>query len=100
MNGAPVIESTLATRLKPLFEKDVALVQNWIDKGLMASLQPQHLFFIIWAATQTYADFSTQICLMLGKDKLVESDFETATDLLTRIILQGLQVKCNQSANK
>lgn len=100
MNGAPVIESTLTSRLKPLFEKDTALVQSWIDQGLMAQIPPQHLFFIIWAATQTYADFSTQICLMLGQEKLQISDFDAAADLLTRMVLQGLQINCTYSVNK
>ncbi len=93
MNGAPVLQTTLQDRLKPLFEKDVKIVQKWIDMGLMQTVSPQHLFFMIWAATQTYADFACQISLMLGKENLEQADYEAATQTLTQMVIQGLGIK-------
>src|SRR5690606_40197558 len=40
---------------------NIACIQSWIDQGLMARVDPNHLLFSIWAATQTYADFDWQI---------------------------------------
>ena len=38
-------------------EAKCAVIEGWIAAGRMAPVEPKHLFFIIWAATQTYADF-------------------------------------------
>ncbi|HBD39936.1 MAG TPA: TetR family transcriptional regulator, partial [Cupriavidus sp.] len=39
-------------------------------------VDPYHLFFTIWAATQTYADFDAQVCAVLGVSQLDTEDFE------------------------
>lgn len=44
---------------------------------------------MIWAATQTHADFGVQVAAVLGKDELEGADFESAAQTLTRIILRG-----------
>lgn len=89
INGAPHIKDYLLEKLLPKLDADIALVRKWIAEGLMDPIDPYHLFFSIWATTQTYADFSTQISLVLRKDNLDTSDFEAAGDFLTRTILKG-----------
>ena len=93
INGAPVLKDYLISHLKPQFERDVALVSKWVEAGLIDPIDPEHLFFTIWAATQTYADFSTQIQLMQGKSVLSEADFDKAEAFLTKFVLQGMGVK-------
>jgi TetR/AcrR family transcriptional regulator len=53
----------------------------------MAKVEPKHLFFIIWAASQTYADFEVQVAVLLDRRRLKASDFETASALLQRMVL-------------
>jgi TetR/AcrR family transcriptional regulator len=55
----------------------------------MAPLEPAHLFFTIWAATQTYADFDAQITAVLGHERQTAADREAATEQLVRLVLRG-----------
>ncbi len=89
INGAPHLSEEIKTKLLSRFEEDVRLVESWISEGMMDPIEPKHLFFMIWSTTQTYADFSAQIEIILGKKKLTASDFEDATKLVSRVILKG-----------
>jgi TetR/AcrR family transcriptional regulator len=88
--GAPIIRTYLQQHLQPIFEKDMAIVRRWIESGYLVPFKPEHLFFTIWSVTQTYADFSTQIQLVLHKEQLDEEDFENAAKFLTQVILRGI----------
>lgn len=88
INGAPILGDHIMERVKPQFERDVAVINSWIDKGLVKPVSPEHLFFSIWASTQTYADFATQIQLLLGKPALEDVDFENAYKFIYQSILQ------------
>ena len=74
LQGAPRITPHLQERLKPLFEEKAQVIQVWIDQGKLAMVDPQHLLFSIWATTQHYADFETQINILLPKDTSVGAD--------------------------
>jgi len=75
--------------LRELVAHKAAVIRQWIANGQMASVDPQHLFFTIWAATQTYADFESQICAVLGVSQLGRHDFELATEHLVTLLLRG-----------
>lgn len=90
INGAPVLKDYLISHLKPQFERDIVLVKKWSADGLIRDINPEHLFFTIWAATQTYADFATQIQLLLGRKKLQRKDFDEAAHFLTDMVLHGI----------
>ncbi|HCW94601.1 MAG TPA: TetR family transcriptional regulator, partial [Pseudomonas sp.] len=60
--------------------------------GLMARVDPNHLLFSIWAATQTYADFDWQISTVTGKAALEDSDYEAAAETIIRLVLKGCEV--------
>jgi len=49
-----------------LVQRKGAVIAGWVAEGRMAVLDPRHLFFAIWALTQTYADFATQIHAVSG----------------------------------
>ena len=68
LHGAPVVKTILKTELRPLIVEKSAVIQGWIDAGRMAPVDATHLFFTIWAATQTYADFDIQIQAVLGEE--------------------------------
>ncbi|MBJ7537315.1 TetR/AcrR family transcriptional regulator [Marinomonas transparens] len=95
ISGAPVLKEYLVSHLKPQFDRDVALVKSWIDKGLIDDIDPEHLFFTIWAATQTYADFSIQMEVLLGKTSLQQADFERAENAVTDFVVRALGAKKN-----
>ena len=69
LQGAPRIGSELRDYLKPLFADKCALIQKWVDQGRLPPLDPPHLIFSIWSTTQHYADFDTQVGVLLdGED--------------------------------
>ena len=72
---------------------NIACIQGWIDQGLMARIDPSHLLFSIWAATQTYADFDWQISVVTGKASLSDADYEAAADTIIRLVLKGCEVE-------
>ncbi|WP_439148530.1 TetR family transcriptional regulator C-terminal domain-containing protein [Sulfitobacter sp.] len=68
LQGAPRMGPHLESDLKPLFDEKCAVIAGWIEAGKIAPLDPHHLIFSIWAATQHYADFAAQVSVLLGKD--------------------------------
>ena len=55
----------------------------------MAPVDTTHLFFTIWAATQTYADFDVQVCAVLGRKNLTAKDHARATEHVVSLLLRG-----------
>lgn len=64
LQGAPRMGPHLHADLKPLFDEKCDVIQGWVEKGLIAPVDPRHLIFSIWATTQHYADFGTQIAVL------------------------------------
>lgn len=89
LHGAPVVKILLATELRSLVQTKSAVIAHWISAGRMAPVDPVHLFFTIWAATQTYADFEVQVCAVLGHPELTEQDQKRATEHVVSLILRG-----------
>ncbi|WP_354684356.1 TetR/AcrR family transcriptional regulator [Cupriavidus necator] len=89
LHGAPEIGEILRNALRELVSRKAAVVRHWIDNGQMAPVDPQHLFFTIWAATQTYADFEAQVCAVLGVSRLRTQDYAQATEHLVALLLRG-----------
>jgi len=88
INGAPKLKKYLSTNVKPQFERDVALINTWIKKGVVKPVSAEHLFFTLWASTQTCADFATQTELLLGKSKLDEEYFEQTYEFLYQSLIE------------
>jgi TetR/AcrR family transcriptional regulator len=90
MHGAPVIQDYLETTLRDWTAGRAALIQNWIDEGKMAPVDPQHLLYMLWATTQHYADFSHQIETLNGGKPLTDAEWRAATDSVKAILLRGI----------
>ena len=65
LQGAPRFGEYVAGALKALVDEKAALIQRWVDAGRIAPVDPYHLIFSIWATTQHYADFDTQVRAIL-----------------------------------
>lgn len=66
LHGAPQIGDILRGELRSLVRSKARVIEHWIASGRMASVDPIHLFFSLWAMTQTYADFESQITAVIG----------------------------------
>jgi TetR/AcrR family transcriptional regulator len=89
LHGAPVVMQLLRSDLRELVQEKVAVVQGWIDAKRMAPVDATHLFFTIWAATQTYADFDVQVTAVLGTESLQPQDHARATEHVVSLLLRG-----------
>ncbi|MGE6242168.1 TetR/AcrR family transcriptional regulator [Ectopseudomonas guguanensis] len=92
MHGAPHLSPEQTEQLNDQAKHNIACIQRWIDQGLMAKVDPHHLLFSIWAATQTYADFDWQISTVTGKASLDDADYEAAAQTIIRLVLKGCEV--------
>jgi len=66
LQGAPCIEDALKGDLKTLVDEKAKVIRHWIAAGKIKEVDPYHLIFSIWALTQHYADFDTQVNAVLG----------------------------------
>ncbi len=89
LHGAPVLGELMRTELRASVERKARVIASWVKAGRMAPVDPQHLFFTIWAATQTYADFEVQVRAVLGRAKLTRRDHERAAAHVVSLILRG-----------
>jgi len=90
VQGAPFLKGYLQTDLRKVVERKAAVIQHWIDEGKLAPIDPYHLIFLIWAATQHYADFLPQIKAVMNVSRLNQGNFRKVEQSLSRIILHGV----------
>lgn len=89
ISGGRNVSGFLKGRLRRTVHEKANIFFQWAAEGRMDSVDPAHLFFMIWAVTQTYADFGTQIAAVLAKKTLDDDVFETAETTIASIILKG-----------
>lgn len=89
LHGAPFLRGYLETDLKAHVDQKSHVVEGWIAEGRMRRLDPRHLFFMIWATTQTYADFAVQVDAVLGAGALDDAGFDRATEEVVGLVLSG-----------
>lgn len=89
LHGAPVLQTLLETELRDLVREKAAVLDGWVAQGRMAPVNTVHLFFTIWSATQTYADFEVQIASVLGRSALTPKDYAQATEHVVGLVLRG-----------
>jgi TetR/AcrR family transcriptional regulator len=89
LHGAPVLGELLRTELRAMLRRKAKVIDAWVAAGRMAPVDSTHLFFTIWAATQTYADFDVQMRAVLGRQKLTAADHRRAADHVVALVLRG-----------
>ena len=68
IQGAPHILPILKGPLKKLFKRKVKVISAWQEQGKISAQIDAELFILnIWAITQNYADFATQMEMVTGK---------------------------------
>ncbi len=93
IGGAKIYGEAIRKKVIPLLRKDIQTFEKWIAQGKIAAINPTHLLFSIWAMTQSYADFSTQMALVLNKEKLSAKDFAAAETLIVDMVLAVVSAK-------
>lgn len=91
--GAPLLMDELSGDLKALIDEKSALIAGWVHSGKLAPVSPHHLIFMIWAATQHYADFAPQVEAVTGATLRDEAFFNQTVESVQRIIIEGIRVR-------
>ncbi|MEI6895656.1 MAG: TetR family transcriptional regulator C-terminal domain-containing protein [Colwellia sp.] len=89
IQGAQQLQDYARTYQRQWVRKKAKLFQHWIDNGEMVNVDPVHLIFLIWSATQHYADFETQILTIINRADFEEDDIKKVISFLCDIILRG-----------
>ncbi len=84
LHGAPHIQKFLKGPLRELVEEKVKIIRQWIAAGKIKPVDPPHFIFAIWAVTQHYADFSTQVDAVLGSADRKEQVKQAVAEILLR----------------
>ena len=92
LGGAPFLQEFLRGELRAWVETRAEIFRQWAERGLMDPVDPVWLIFLIWSATQHYADFEAQVLGITGRDELSDADVEQITAFLTQVILKGCGV--------
>ena len=98
IGGAKMYGEQIRHRVVPLLRQDIAVFERWIAEGRIAPVNATHLLFAVWAMTQSYADFSAQMALVLDRDALTGQDFDDAAQLITGMVLAALGLKDKERA--
>jgi len=93
LQSAPLLKGELAGDLKQLVDDKAAIIERWIAEGRLAGVQPQHLIFMLWATTQHYADFATQVEAVTGQTLSDPAFFDQTVDNVQRMIIEGIRVR-------
>jgi len=89
--GAPHLDPVLKTELREIVEEKAAVIRQWIAEGrLAADVDPVHLIFMIWATTQHYADFDTQVRAVVGQGIADPKVFQTASATVLNVLMRGI----------
>lgn len=88
ISGAPIFFAEIAARVIPALEADVAVFNRWAEQGLCRPVDARHLMIVLWAVTQAYADWASQIRLVLQKPALDAEDFQAAESLIVDMVLR------------
>jgi len=89
LRNAPIIQDFLDTTLTQWVRSREAVVRKWIAAGKLRPLEPRHLFYMIWATTQQYANAAHEIATLEGGN-LKDRDFAKAKRQVVDIIVSGV----------
>ncbi len=93
VQGAPLLRDELDRELRGIVERKSAVIQGWMAAGRLAKVEPEHLIFMIWAATQHYADFAVQVQALTGKTLADPAFFEQTVANVQALVMDGVRVR-------
>ncbi|HWI09893.1 MAG TPA: HTH-type transcriptional regulator RutR [Burkholderiaceae bacterium] len=90
VQGAPLLRDELERELRDIVERKSAVIRAWIGAGRLAPVDPEQLLFMIWAATQHYADFAVQVQALTGQTLADPAFFEKTVANVQALVLRGV----------
>lgn len=96
ISGAQYIGSFIDKVSTPLLLDMVETIEEWVADGAIRPISAVDLFFCIWAMTQAYADFASQMTIMKKKRVLEQVDYDAAKATIVQLVLGGLGLGSGQ----
>ena len=90
MRGAPLFRDMLEEHLAVGAKFKEAKIRQWVEDKRIRAVEPSALLYMIWAATQHYADFDYQVSALNGHRPLSDQQYDTAVQTITAVILRGI----------
>ncbi|MDE1167787.1 MAG: TetR/AcrR family transcriptional regulator [Pseudomonas sp.] len=90
MHGAPMFRDMLDEHLATGVKLKEAKIRQWVEEKRIRPVSPSALLYMIWAATQHYADFDHQVAALNGHQPLSDAQFAEAVKTITVVILRGI----------
>jgi TetR/AcrR family transcriptional regulator len=85
IGGAKVYGRQIQSKVVPALREDIATLNRWLQRTA-TPVSAEHLMFVIWAATQSYADFAAQMRLILGTRSMTGHFFADAEATLSTLV--------------
>ena len=89
IQGAPHLREYISQDMRIWVKEKSAVIGSWIAQGKMRNVDPTQLIFMIWATTQHYADFNTQVLEVMNRREYDDDGIQSITNFLTDMILTG-----------
>lgn len=89
IGGAPHLHNFMSTTMQEWALDKAQVMTTWHEQGRIAIADPLQLLILIWATTQRYAEFETEIVGLLQKSAYDEHDETRAAEFLVPFILRG-----------
>ncbi|WP_067520141.1 TetR/AcrR family transcriptional regulator [Endozoicomonas ascidiicola] len=93
IHGGHQLAPALKESTRSWVNDKILVMQTWVDQGRMKAIDPMYLLFLIWGATQHYADYESQICAIVNTDKLPSSVYDQAAESICDVVLRGCGLK-------
>ena len=93
LQGAPLLKGELEGDLRALVDEKSAVIEGWIREGKLAAVEPHHLIFMLWATTQHYADFATQVEAVTGRTLSDRDFFNQTLENVQRMVIEGIRIR-------
>ena len=90
IQGARFLTKKDRDHMRRVTDAHVAVVEGWIAAGKMLPVDARHLFIMLWASTQFYAEFEPVAADGLRKTRLKIEDFQKAAATISETILRGI----------
>lgn len=89
IGGAPHLHDFMSTTMKEWALDKAQVMQIWHQQGKISVADPLQLLILIWATTQRYAEFESEIVGLMEKQAYDKEDEARAADFLVPFILRG-----------
>lgn len=89
IGGAPHLHDFMSTTMQEWALDKIEVMKTWHEQGKIGVADPLQLLILIWATTQRYAEFETEIVGLMAKSAYDEKDEARAAEFLVPFILHG-----------